>query len=257
MKLAYKSFGERGVPIIILHGLFGSGDNWQTFARSLSEDHQVYLVDQRNHGRSPHTETMTYEEMAEDLSEFMDQNHIKEAVVMGHSMGGKTAMRFSQLFPERVLGVVVVDMGVKKYPPHHQRILEALKSMDPNSYERRGDAEKEMEQYIDEWMIRQFLLKNLYWKKPGEEMAWRFNVDTLDSEMDNILAPMPKDESQVPALFVRGAKSDYIPDGDWKSIEGIFPRSKLVTIDAGHWVHAEKPDDLESALREFLEPILS
>lgn len=252
MILHFQKLGE-GDPLIILHGLFGSADNWLTFAKKITDTYTVYLVDQRNHGRSPHSNDFSYELMARDLEEFMDAEGIEKASIVGHSMGGKTTMTFARLFPERVNRIVVVDIGVKSYPMHHEAILAGLKSIDPDALQSRGEAEEAMKKHIDDFGVRQFLLKSLY-RKDKDHFGWRINIPVLEAEMPEILKAMKKSEVDVPALFIAGSNSDYIREGDKAEILAIFPNAEFAALPTGHWVHAEDPDGLEEILRKFVTP---
>lgn len=250
MKLNYKKYGE-GHPFIILHGLFGSLDNWQTHAKKIGEYYEVILVDNRNHGHSPHAELHTYDLMAEDLRELMDDLGIQEAIILGHSMGGKAAMRFTQLFPDRVKKLIVVDIGVKGYPMHHDAILEGLCSLDFDRITSRGEADKQLEQYVGNIAVRQFLLKNLYWVEKGK-LAFRMNLAVLQEQMPEILKALPKQEVFTLTRFIKGELSNYILDEDIPELEEYFPDSDVVTIEgAGHWVHSEKPEEFIEAVLEF------
>ncbi len=252
MKLEFKKMGE-GHPLVILHGLFGSSDNWQTLGKQFAEDFTVYLVDLRNHGHSPQSEEFTYELMAEDLKKFFDDHGIKEATVIGHSMGGKTAMRFAQLYSEKVEKLIVVDMGVKTYPPGHQDILDAVQALDLPNLESRKDAEEILKPLIPNFGVRQFLLKNLY-RKTKTEFAWRVNFPVLEAEMQEILTALPRDVVDVPTLFIYGEKSDYIIREDFESIRKIFPNVKFSSIPTGHWVHSEDPDGFYKKVMNFVTP---
>jgi len=248
MKLHYRELGE-GQPFIILHGLFGFSDNWQTHAKKLAEYYRVILVDLRNHGHSDWSEDFSYEIMADDVKELCDDLHLTDIIMLGHSMGGKTAMFFAQKYESLLEKLIVVDMGIKSYPMHHDHILAGLKSLDLEALKSRSEAEKILAKNIDSDGVRQFLLKNIYWKEKGK-MAWRMNIPVLEREMPTILGSLPEGESFVPTLFIRGALSQYVLDEDIPTIENAFPDSEIVTIDnAGHWVHAENPD-------AFLEAVL-
>jgi pimeloyl-ACP methyl ester carboxylesterase len=248
MLLHYKEIGE-GKPLVILHGLFGTSDNWQTHAKKLGEYYRVILVDQRNHGHSPWSEDFTYEYLADDLERLIIHLGIDQFTLIGHSMGGKTAMYYSQKYPTRVEKMVIVDIGIKQYPMHHNEIIKGIKSLDLTTISSRSAAEQAMIPFVDSYGVRQFLLKNLYWVEKGK-LAWRMNVDVLEREMEEILAPIPNIEVWTPTLFLRGAMSNYILDEDWDEIEEIFPDATLETIEnAGHWVHSEQPD-------EFIEKVL-
>ena len=248
MLLHYKELGE-GKPLVILHGLFGTSDNWQTHAKKLGEYYRVILVDQRNHGHSPWSEDFTYEHLADDLERLIIHLGIDQFTLIGHSMGGKTAMYYSQKYPTRLEKMVIVDIGIKQYPMHHNEIIKGIKSLDLATISSRSTAEHAMIPFVDSYGVRQFLLKNLYWVEKGK-LAWRMNVDVLEREMEEILAPIPNIEVWTPTLFLRGAMSNYILDEDWDAIEEIFPDATLETIEnAGHWVHSEQPD-------EFIEKVL-
>lgn len=250
MKLHYQKFGE-GQPLIILHGLFGSADNWLTFGKKVADSYTVYLVDQRNHGRSPHSADFSYELMAADLLELLDAEGIDKASILGHSMGGKTAMTFARLHPERVSRLVVVDIGVKSYKPHHDAILAGLKAIDVDKIQSRSEAEDAMKVHIDDFGVRQFLLKSLY-RKDKDKFGWRINIPVLDAKMPEILKAMEIEVVDVPTLFIAGSRSDYIKEADKEKISGIFRRAEFAELPTGHWVHAEDPEGLEEILRNFV-----
>lgn len=250
MKLFFQKYGE-GKPLIILHGLFGSSDNWLTLGKKLAQDCAVYLVDQRNHGRSPHSEEMNYNLMAEDLHRFIEREELKSPVIIGHSMGGKTAMRYAQRFPGKTDKIAVIDIGVKAYEPHHGPVLKALKAVKPETLTSRKDAEEQMKPHMSDLGVRQFLLKSLY-RKDRETFAWRINIPVLEAAMPQILAALPDEPSDVPALFVAGTKSDYIRAEDHEGIKKMFTSAEFAELPAGHWVHAEDPDGLEALLRKFV-----
>jgi pimeloyl-ACP methyl ester carboxylesterase len=248
MKLNYKKLGE-GQPLIILHGLFGSLDNWQSHGKKLSEYFEVYLVDQRNHGHSDWSEDFTYDLLADDLNEFVVDHNLEDVILIGHSMGGKTIMRYAQKYPEQISKMIVVDMGVKEYPIHHDTILDGLKSIDLNEIDTRGGASDQLSKFIENKSIRQFLLKNLYWVEKGK-LGWRINIQVLDREMNQIVKSLPKEESLIEVLFIAGGQSNYILKEDHDDILGVFPLADFHTIEsAGHWIHAESPE-------EFMEEVL-
>lgn len=253
MQLNYKQFGQ-GEPLIILHGLFGMLDNWQTLARKFAEDYTVFIIDQRNHGKSPHHHDFDYSVMAEDLHEFMEQNWMYDAHLLGHSMGGKTVMQFALEYPDMVNKMVIVDIAPKSYIGGHQAIFEALFSLDLDKIDNRKDAEAQLAQHIEQQGVRQFLLKNLSRKKEGG-YAYKMNLHAIHNHYQDILNNIkgePADE--VEALFIRGGNSNYIQEKDLTLIHESFPRAKLKTIDdAGHWVHAEKPMELLEMVRTFLK----
>lgn len=250
MKLDYRILGE-GKPMMILHGLFGFSDNWQTHAKKLADYYQVILVDLRNHGRSEWSDEFSYELMADDIYELAKDLQLSEFILVGHSMGGKVAMRFAQKHEEMLEKLVVVDIGIKKYPMHHEHIIAGIHAVKLDGVASRREAEDQLSKYIDSYGIKQFLLKNLYWLDKGK-LAWRMNVNVLEREMEDILSALPVTEVMTPTLFIRGELSNYILDEDIEEIEELFPDSELVTIaGAGHWVHAEAPDEFVEALLSF------
>lgn len=250
MKLFHRILGE-GQPLLILHGLFGHSDNWQTHAKKLAEYYQVVLIDQRNHGHSDWSEEFSYDLLAEDLHELITELGLQKIILLGHSMGGKTAMRYAQMHPELLEKLIVVDMGVKAYPPHHTDILEGLSKIDLNIVKSRSEVEAILLPFVPVDGTRQFLMKNLYWKDKTQ-LAWRMNVPVLEREMDAILAAIPDDEVLIQTLFIRGALSNYILDEDIPDLEDQFPDSDVITVpNAGHWVHAEAPEVFVNTVLEF------
>ena len=252
MQLHFQAYGH-GAPLLILHGLFGSLQNWQTISRRLSEHFQVFALDQRNHGASPHSSEMNYQVMAEDVLEFLDSQHLEHASLLGHSMGGKTAMMFSLLYPQRVDKLICADIAPKAYPPHHSQILEALIALNLPSFQNRGEVDAALEPAIPEKAVRQFLLKNLA-HDPNSGFSWRPNLHAINENYSRLNEALPADRScDRPALFLRGQGSDYILDSDWPLIQRIFPRARLVTIPAaGHWLHADAPEPFLRAVLEFM-----
>lgn len=254
MYLHYKKSGT-GPPLVILHGLFGMLDNWQTIAKHLESRFTIYLIDQRNHGRSPHTEDHSYQLMAEDLYDFFQQQHINKAIIMGHSMGGKTAMQFAINHPSMIEKLIVVDMGIKRYPGGHDSIFDALQAFDTTAVTKRSEAEAMLSTTIPDAGVRQFVLKNLT-RNPDASYQWKFNLPTLVKNYEeNILAPITIEHPcNIPALFIRGENSNYIGDNDWPAIQLVFPAAELKTIsNAGHWVHADQPEALLKEVLHFLQ----
>ena len=267
MKLVYRKYGQ-GPPMIILHGLYGMSDNWVSIARIFSKKFEVFTVDQRNHGNSPHSPVHNYEEMAVDLLSFMDAHEIEKAIFLGHSMGGKTAMKFSSLYPERVSHLIVVDIAPKSYKEishgrndelsHHQ-ILGAMCAIDPEKVSGREEIEELLAKTIGSERIRQFLLKNIRREKNGT-FSWQLNLKALWNHLDLIMDDVNYDEllpsaplSGFPVLFIKGKKSPYITDEDEEKIKWIFPYADFYHVpDAGHWVHAEQTEVFIKAIKEFL-----
>ncbi|MBI1226570.1 MAG: alpha/beta fold hydrolase [Bacteroidetes bacterium] len=261
MELNYKTFGQ-GDPVIILHGLFGTLDNWQTIARQLAENYSVFILDQRNHGRSPHAEPHDYPTLAEDLRQFMEAHWMYDgAHVIGHSMGGKTAMQFALNYPDLVKKLVVVDIAPKAYQGNHYEIFEALKAMDLDKIADRKEAEAFLAERIQEEDVRLFLMKNLTRKTPfsGEQggsggFEFKMNLPVLWEHYPTILAEISGEPFEGPTLFIRGGRSKHVvlPE-DESLIKKLFPNSEIKTVEgAGHWVHAEKPGELLKMVQVFL-----
>lgn len=251
--LHHKSFGE-GPTLVVLHGLFGMLDNWQTLARQLSTERHVLLLDLRNHGRSPHKPEMDYHLMAEDVAETLESLGIDRCDLMGHSMGGKVAMQTALTYPELVRRLIVVDMTPRQYRPGHNDIFAALQSLDPANLPDRKAATEQLGAHISSPSVRLFLLKNLARDKAGG-FRWRMNLPVIADNYPKLIAPVGKrgDEYGGPTLFVRGSKSGYVQDDDIPLIRVRFPAAQLITInDAGHWVHAEQPAKMLRAVEDFL-----
>ncbi|MGB3183258.1 MAG: alpha/beta fold hydrolase [Cyclobacteriaceae bacterium] len=251
--LSYKDMGE-GKPLVILHGLFGSSDNWVTVGRELAKTYKVYLVDMRNHGDSPHSETHSYDSMGEDVLAFLDEHNLERPLVIGHSMGGKAAMNFAVKHPDRFEKLVIVDIAPKAYPVHHRGILDGLMGIDIANLESRKDADELLSKTIPEKPVRQFLLKNLMRDEEGK-YGWKLNLKALDANLETIGAGMEEHYgSDKPVLFIRGEKSNYIEDSDNITIVSLFPNSGIETIKgAGHWVHAEKPQEFIETVTSFFQ----
>ena len=252
MELFFRTLGT-GRPLIILHGLFGSSDNWMSVARSLEEQYHVFLVDLRNHGQSFHAEEFNYQVMMEDLKNFIHSHHIESPMVLGHSMGAKVAMWLALSHPELLAKLVVVDMAPKSYPVHHARILEGLSSIPLNSIKSRRDADEMLASYVEEIGIRQFLLKNLARNEHGG-FLWKINLPVIQRNIEVIGDGLREDQVfEKPALFINGGKSDYVTESDHPTIRSYFPQARISTIsNAGHWVHAEQPVQFLQQLQNFL-----
>jgi len=255
MHLNFKKIGETGKPLIILHGVFGFLDNWLTIGKAISEHgFQVYLVDQRHHGRSPQEGPLDYPTFARDLKEFLEQQKLSNPILLGHSMGGKTVMEYAVTFPGTYEKLVVADIGPKSYPIHHAKILKGLNAMDIEAIETRQQADDILSEYEPILAVRQFLLKNLYRKDEGG-FGWRFNLPLLTTDMSNVGAAIVTETPvETPVMFMRGDKSDYIKDEDWAGILEIFPNAVLDTIEnSGHWIQAEQPKAFLQSLLHFLK----
>ncbi|TXK73257.1 alpha/beta fold hydrolase [Mesonia sp. HuA40] len=252
MKLHANIIGQ-GEPLLILHGFLGMGDNWKTLGKQFAEEgYQVHLIDQRNHGRSPHSEEFSYAILAKDIKNYCREHNLNKVVLMGHSMGGKTAMKTAVSYPELIKDLVVVDIAPRYYEPHHQTILEGLTMLADAKLTSRQDADKKLAEFIDDWGVRQFLLKNLFRK--DNVLKLRVNLPVLKSKIENVGAALEEGELfEGSALFINGGNSNYVRSNDRDLIRKYFPSSQLVTIkDAGHWIHAEKPEVFYQAVLRYL-----
>lgn len=251
MKLNFRKVGE-GKPLVILHGLFGSADNWLSIARELEQNFTLYLVDQRNHGDSPHSAVWDYDVMVKDLKKFLDEEGLGKVFLMGHSMGGKTAMNFAVTHPNRVEKLIIVDIAPRHYPVQHQDILNGLNSLQLANLSSRKEADEELSKTIQDAAIRQFLLKSLTRDNSG--FVWKINLPIITQNIENVGVAL--DEGYIykgPTLFLAGANSDYIRQKDMVGILEFFPDYELELIaDAGHWIHAEQPKAVVDTIRRFL-----
>jgi pimeloyl-ACP methyl ester carboxylesterase len=242
--------GNEGKPLLILHGFLGMSDNWKTLGNQFAENFEVHLVDQRNHGRSFHSDEFNYDLLAEDLKRYCQHHQLDHISLIGHSMGGKTAMLFSVNYPEMLDKLVIVDIGPKFYPIHHEQILAGLFAIQQETLTSRSDAEDIMKNYVSDFGTRQFLLKNLYWQE-NKTLGLRINLKALIENVEEIgesLSSFSIYEKET--LFLKGDKSEYILTGDEKIIQQHFPEATIQEVsNAGHWLHAENP-------KEFFEKTL-
>jgi pimeloyl-ACP methyl ester carboxylesterase len=258
MQLFFRRFGKKGdQPVVILHGLFGISDNWVSYARRLStEAYEVFVPDQRNHGQSPQSDIFNYLALTDDLFDFLDENEIEDPIIIGHSMGGKVAMRFALENPMLLKKLVVVDISLKAYGPRkqHLNIIEAMKSIDLTSIKTRSDVETRLADYIPEPRIRQFILKNLH-RKGKDSFEWRLYYEGIEKSLaemfDNIDTSV---KFNKPTLFIKGGASDYILLEDFAQIRYNFPHSEIITIEnASHWVHVEAAEKFYQLTSGFSE----
>ncbi|SNZ00947.1 alpha/beta fold hydrolase [Flagellimonas pacifica] len=252
MELLHSKIIGEGKPLLILHGFLGMSDNWKTLGSQYSKnDFQVHLIDQRNHGKSFHSDDFDYEYLSSDVLHYINHYQIDGAHLIGHSMGGKTAMQLATTNPNRVQKLIVADISPKYYPPHHQPIIDALKKLDFDTISSRKEADEALSVYLPDFGIRQFLLKNLHWVSPGK-LGLRFNFNILKDKMDEIGENIDATATfDGPTLFLRGDRSEYIMPNDYSEIHKHFPNALIESIDnAGHWLHAENP-------KQFLEKTLN
>ncbi len=254
MQLLHSRIIGEGKPLLILHGYFGNGDNWKSIGNKLSDTFQVHLIDQRNHGRSFHSDAFDYELMVEDLYHYIQQHQLEKVHLLGHSMGGKTVMLFAVEYPELVDKLIVADISPRMYPPHHHDILDALNSIDFTKQTSRKLIDEKLSEKIPEIGVRQFLLKSIYWKEKGQ-LDFRFNLQSLIENNDEVGAALPSFTIfEGETLFLKGENSGYISSNEEPLINAHFPNNRIVTIkNAGHWLHAENPKDFLKALEDFLQ----
>lgn len=266
MELNYKELGE-GFPLIIMHGLYGSSDNWLTIGKQLSRNYHVFLLDLRNHGHSYHSNNHNYHLMRDDLLQFIQNKHIKKPIVLGHSMGGKTAVYFSLKYPEKVKKLIVVDISPFSYKMteqhstqtiSHINILNALYNLDIQKIKTIKEADTLLKGSIPSKRVRQFLLKNLKKDSDGR-FYWLLNIQTLRNNLPKTMHGIDNEEElqnskfSNPSLFIKGENSNYISEPDQSKIKNYFPNLTVKTIEnAGHWVHAENKKEFMNALYEFL-----
>ena len=241
--MLYSKIEGSGKPLLILHGFLGMSDNWKTLGvQFASEGFEVHILDLRNHGRSFQSEEFSYELMVQDIVQYCEEHHLEKINMIGHSMGGKTAMLLAARYPNLVEKLIVADIGPKYYAPHHQDILAGLNAVDFSQKPSRNEVEATLSNYIPDFGTRQFLLKNLYWQEPGQ-LAFRFNLAVFNKKITEIGVSLPAElRFEKPTLFIRGGNSNYILDEDIAAIKEQFPNVSIETIpNAGHWLHAENP----------------
>ncbi len=258
MKLHFRKYGK-GRPLIILHGIFGISDNWVSFGKQVADlGFEVFIPDQRNHGRSPHHRALTYYALVDDLVEFIEQRKIDMPVIMGHSMGGKVAMRYTLENPDAVRALIVVDTSMRSYVSHthHRNLIDAMKSVEFSKGVTRQEVEMHLKGMIDSKRIRQFLMKNLFWKEK-DLLGWRINLDAIDLNLESMYdGVFYSTVFRRPALFIRGGKSNYIVEEDIPAIRKNFSNMDLATIAEGtHWVHADAPKEFFGHVSRFLNDL--
>jgi esterase len=254
MKLFFRRMGQ-GNPVIILHGLLGLSDNWVTFGRQLAVDFEVFIPDLRNHGQSPHDPVFNFHLLVGDLIELIKDLGLKKINMIGHSLGGKTAMLFALNYPDLLDKLVIVDIAPGKYPPNleHQMLIDAMLKVNFSSVHSRSDVDKQLEQNVPSLKLRQFLLKNIYWKDKYS-LGWRLNLPVLKESLPFIMKEITSDKQFMnPVLLVRGGLSGYVTNPDVSEMVKLFPQTLVKTLaNASHWVHADAPAEFYTLVHEFL-----
>jgi pimeloyl-ACP methyl ester carboxylesterase len=254
LELAYDAFGEAGSAIVIVHGLLGAARNWTGMAKELAAGHRVFALDLRNHGRSPWAATMSFDEMTDDLAGFVGRQGLGAVALIGHSLGGKVAMRLALTRPELIERLVVVDVAPVAYAHTFGPFVEAMREVDLAAVQRRTDADSQLHGAVPDAVLRNFLLQNLV--KTDAGFAWRVNLEALAANMDDILGfpPLTRDAAYPgPTLFIAGGRSHYVLPEHRPLLERLFPEAEYITIaGAGHWPHVERPAEFLALVQEFL-----
>lgn len=248
MQLHYQTLGE-GLPLVLIHGLFGSADNWGNIAKHFAQHFQVISIDLRNHGRSPHSESQSYADMAYDLLELCDALALEQIHLLGHSLGGKVAMQFATQYPERVSKLIVVDMAMRAYADEHTHLINAMMTVDLSHAESRNDVDRELKAPISNLMVRQFLLTNLV--KVEGQLQWRINLPAINVNYPKFQAALSAHFAK-PCLFIRGDRSQYVQESDIAEIKQHFLKAEFINLPTDHWVHAEQPQLFIQTVENFL-----
>ncbi len=240
--------------MFILHGLFGSLDNWVTIGKQLADHYQVIIPDMRNHGQSPHSDHWEYSYMADDIHHLATSLGFDTINILGHSMGGKTAITFTDEHGAMVEKLVVVDIAPRHYPIRHRKIIDGLLSINLHELKSRKEASDQLSKYVHDLGIRQFLLKNLD-RDEEKGFTWKLNLEVINDHLENVgLHTYPKNIIDIPTMFIRGINSDYTSDDDILEIRGHFSNVAVESIgNAGHWVHAEQPEAFYKTVKDFLD----
>jgi pimeloyl-ACP methyl ester carboxylesterase len=252
MNLHFEVVGE-GRAVVILHGLLGSADNWRSMSRRLGAHYQVFALDLRNHGRSPHSDILDYDVMAADVREFTEQQALRRIILLGHSVGGKVAMQFAVEYSQQVDRLIVVDIAPKAYEPSQRYLLKAMQSLDLSCYKSFADVNAALAPEVSSESLRQFLIKNLARDENGR-LRWKLHLEAIDRNYDKLLRGLGVERSfNKPTLFIRGGRSNYIEDDDAFVIRQMFPQAEIATLPkAGHWVHVDAPEEFFQTVVNFL-----
>lgn len=248
MQLHTQILGQ-GQPLVLLHGLFGSADNWGSIAKHFSQHYQVISVDLRNHGRSPHSDSQTYPDMADDLLAVLDTLGLSQVHLLGHSLGGKVAMQFATQYPDRVSKLIVVDMAMRAYPDRYTQLMDHMLAVDLSQMASRNEVDNALKDAIPNLRVRQFLLTNLV--KNEAQLQWRINLPALKANYATLIAAIAV-HFDSPSLFIRGERSDYVQASDIAELQQHFTQSEFVSLPTDHWVHAEQTELFIQAVENFI-----
>ena len=253
MKLHYHDIGAGQPPLLIIHGLFGSADNWRSMAKYFSKYYRVISIDLRNHGRSPHSDQQDFALMAEDLALLCDEIMVEKVSVLGHSLGGKVAMQFASDYADKVEKLIVVDISPRQYFSEHTPLMDAMMALDLTRYTCRHEVDEALSDTIQDATVRQFLLMNLQ-SDNASQLYWRINLPALKANYHNLMAPVCEHvRLAMPSLFVYGGLSEYVTEADKRLIDDTCLNARFQVIDkAGHWVHAERPQQFKQVVEDFL-----
>lgn len=254
--LSFTEYGSSGPPVVVLHGLFGSARNWAGIARRLATTHRVFALDSRNHGGSPWAATMSYGEMAGDVADFIEAQNLGAPALIGHSMGGKTAMQLALQRPELVGGLMVVDIAPVTYGHDMLDYVAAMQALDLSGTERRAELEETLARQVNDTGITSFLMTNL--ERANDAFRWRVNLAAVAAGMGDLTSFDAPDDAVYdgPCLFIAGDRSGYIRPEHKTQISALFPASRTVTIkDADHWVHADQPENFLRTAETFLSAL--
>ncbi|MBY6207144.1 MULTISPECIES: alpha/beta fold hydrolase [Halomonas] len=247
--------GGPGVPLVIVHGLLGSADNWRSHVKHWSQQRRVIAVDLRNHGRSPHADGMSYEDMAEDLADVITGSGADKVHLLGHSMGGKVVMSLARLYPDLVASLMVADIAPVAYEHRHDSVFAALRAVEASAPKDRREADELMAAHVEDKPTRMFLATNLV-RGEGNVLCLRVNLDAIEGSYEDIMAePAGRGPIRVPSIVIRGSRSDYVADARLAAVREVLPEASLETLDAGHWLHTEKAKEFQQCIDRFLEPL--
>lgn len=255
VELNFQDTGGQGTPLIVVHGLLGSADNWRSHVKQWQERWRVVSVDLRNHGHSPHAHGMSYREMADDLLALMDRLRIDKAHLLGHSMGGKVVISLARLAPERVVSLIVADIAPQAYGHGHDAVFAGLRKLERGQPDNRREADGLLAEHVEDRATRLFLATNL---ERGEDggLTLRLGLDQIEAGYPEIMqAPAGEGAFHGPTLVLRGSRSNYVSDSALPQLRQVLPNARLETLEAGHWLHAEQPAAFQAAVNDFLESL--